>query len=156
MGTMTETTNTGKLWGGRFAGGPSPELEQLSRSTQFDWRLAAYDPAAAVLLHGDVHQWNTLATRDGTGYALVDPDGLVGEPELDLGVLLREDLDGVTPDDLRSRADRLAGLTGTDAAAIWDWGLLERLSNGLSCLQHGLEEFGRISLAIADRTAADD
>jgi argininosuccinate lyase len=37
------TTNTGKLWGGRFAGGPSPELEALSRSTHFDWRLASYD-----------------------------------------------------------------------------------------------------------------
>ena len=33
-------TNEGKLWGGRFAGGPSPELEALSRSTHFDWRLA--------------------------------------------------------------------------------------------------------------------
>src|SRR5688572_20680005 len=37
------TTNTGMLWGGRFAGGPSPELEALSRSTHFDWRLATYD-----------------------------------------------------------------------------------------------------------------
>jgi argininosuccinate lyase len=36
-------TNEGKLWGGRFAGGPSPELEALSRSTHFDWRLAPYD-----------------------------------------------------------------------------------------------------------------
>ncbi len=36
-------TNAGKLWGGRFAGGPSPELEALSRSTHFDWRLAHYD-----------------------------------------------------------------------------------------------------------------
>ena len=36
-------TNTGKLWGGRFAGGPSPELEALSKSTHFDWRLARYD-----------------------------------------------------------------------------------------------------------------
>lgn len=32
-----------RLWGGRFAGGPSPELEELSRSTHFDWRLAPYD-----------------------------------------------------------------------------------------------------------------
>ena len=32
-----------RLWGGRFAGGPSPELEALSRSTHFDWRLAPYD-----------------------------------------------------------------------------------------------------------------
>ncbi|MGH3359136.1 MAG: argininosuccinate lyase [Nocardioidaceae bacterium] len=31
------------LWGGRFAGGPSPELAALSKSTHFDWRLAPYD-----------------------------------------------------------------------------------------------------------------
>jgi len=41
--TTPGTTGTGKLWGGRFAGGPSPELEALSRSTHFDWRLASYD-----------------------------------------------------------------------------------------------------------------
>ena len=40
-------TNTGKLWGGRFAGGPSPELEDLSRSTHFDWRLGLYDIAGS-------------------------------------------------------------------------------------------------------------
>ncbi|MGN6324897.1 argininosuccinate lyase [Pseudolysinimonas sp.] len=31
------------LWGARFAGGPSPELAALSRSTQFDWELWLYD-----------------------------------------------------------------------------------------------------------------
>ena len=41
------TTQSGKLWGGRFAGGPSPELEALSRSTHFDWRLAPYDLAGS-------------------------------------------------------------------------------------------------------------
>ncbi len=40
-------TNEGKLWGGRFAGGPSPELEALSRSTHFDWRLVPYDLAGS-------------------------------------------------------------------------------------------------------------
>ncbi|THI99441.1 argininosuccinate lyase, partial [Nocardioides sp.] len=40
-------TNTGKLWGGRFAGGPSPELDALSRSTHFDWRLGLYDIAGS-------------------------------------------------------------------------------------------------------------
>ena len=33
----------GALWGGRFAGGPAPELVRLSRSTHFDWVLAPYD-----------------------------------------------------------------------------------------------------------------
>ena len=33
----------GALWGGRFAGGPAPELTELSRSTHFDWQRAQYD-----------------------------------------------------------------------------------------------------------------
>jgi argininosuccinate lyase len=41
-------TNEGKLWGGRFASGPSPALEALSRSTHFDWRLVPYDLAGSV------------------------------------------------------------------------------------------------------------
>ncbi|MGL4745407.1 MAG: argininosuccinate lyase, partial [Dermatophilaceae bacterium] len=35
------------LWGGRFAGGPAGVLVELSRSTQFDWRLAPYDLAGS-------------------------------------------------------------------------------------------------------------
>ena len=37
----------GALWGGRFAGGPSPELARLSKSTHFDWALAHYDLAGS-------------------------------------------------------------------------------------------------------------
>jgi argininosuccinate lyase len=43
------------LWGGRFATGPSEALAALSKSTHFDWRLAAYDLAGskahAAVLH---------------------------------------------------------------------------------------------------------
>ena len=31
------------LWGGRFATGPNESVVKLSRSVQFDWRLAPYD-----------------------------------------------------------------------------------------------------------------
>ena len=40
-------TNEGALWGGRFAGGPDQALAALSKSTQFDWRLAPYDIAGS-------------------------------------------------------------------------------------------------------------
>ncbi|MDO9063396.1 MAG: argininosuccinate lyase [Microbacterium sp.] len=40
-------TNEGTLWGGRFASGPADALSALSRSTQFDWRLAPYDLAGS-------------------------------------------------------------------------------------------------------------
>ena len=36
-----------RLWGGRFAAGPAEAMAELSRSTQFDWRLAPYDIAAS-------------------------------------------------------------------------------------------------------------
>ncbi len=37
----------GRLWGGRFAGGPSDAMFALSKSTQFDWRLALHDIAGS-------------------------------------------------------------------------------------------------------------
>jgi argininosuccinate lyase len=46
--TKSEATNTGALWGGRFAGGPADALAALSKSTHFDWRLARYDIAGST------------------------------------------------------------------------------------------------------------
>lgn len=40
---MTE----GRLWGGRFGGGPSEAMFALSKSTHFDWRLALHDVAGS-------------------------------------------------------------------------------------------------------------
>ncbi|HWL95916.1 MAG TPA: lyase family protein, partial [Nocardioidaceae bacterium] len=44
---MSTAQGSGGLWGGRFAGGPSDALAALSKSTQFDWRLAPYDLAGS-------------------------------------------------------------------------------------------------------------
>lgn len=41
--SINRAGEAGALWGGRFAGGPSPELARLSKSTHFDWQLAGYD-----------------------------------------------------------------------------------------------------------------
>jgi argininosuccinate lyase len=48
-GGMPGPDHVGKvsLWGGRFAGDPSTALAALSRSTDFDWRLAPYDIAGS-------------------------------------------------------------------------------------------------------------
>jgi argininosuccinate lyase len=58
------TTNEGKLWGGRFAGGPSPELEALSRSTHFDWRLTPYDLAGSHAHANVLHAAGLLSDSD--------------------------------------------------------------------------------------------
>jgi argininosuccinate lyase len=54
----------GRLWGGRFAGGPSPELEALSRSTHFDWRLVPYDLAGSRAHANALHRAGLLTDDD--------------------------------------------------------------------------------------------
>jgi len=63
-GTTPGTTQGGKLWGGRFAGGPSPELEALSRSTHFDWRLTPYDLAGSRAHARALHAAGLLTDAD--------------------------------------------------------------------------------------------
>jgi streptomycin 6-kinase len=56
-----------------------------------DERRRAFDPATAILAHGDPHAWNTLAVPGAPGrFKLVDPDGLLIERAYDLGILMRE------------------------------------------------------------------
>lgn len=42
-GTPTDAPSSHKLWGGRFAAGPSPLLEQVNRSIGVDFRLWPFD-----------------------------------------------------------------------------------------------------------------
>ena len=116
-------------------------------------RARAHTDTRAVLVHGDVHAWNALS-RPGGGFALVDPDGLLAEPEYDLGVLLREDPDEFLTGDPWHWAEWLAGRTGTDPAAIWEWGAAERVSTGLLLLAVGLTDVGRGMLDAAERAAS--
>ncbi len=115
-------------------------------------REAAYREDSAVLVHGDVHQWNALQSVDG--FKLVDPDGLLAEPEYDLGVLMREDPVELMAGDPYDRARGLAARTGRDATAIWEWGVVERVSTGLLGTRIGLQPVAREMLAAADRIAA--
>lgn len=116
-------------------------------------RTAAHDARRAVLVHGDVHEWNALEAGDG--FKLVDPDGLVAEPEYDLGIIMREDPVELMTGDPRERARWLAARTGLDPAAIWQWGVAERVSTGLQLTQIGVQPVGRQMLAAADRIARE-
>ena len=61
---MAGSTDEGRLWGGRFAGGPSPALEALSRSTHFDWRLVPYDLAGSAAHANALHPAGLLTDDD--------------------------------------------------------------------------------------------
>ena len=115
-------------------------------------RVSAHDDERSVLVHGDVHQWNTL--ESGQGFTLIDPDGLLAEAEYDLGILMREDPVELLKGDQWERARRLGAWTGLDATAIWEWGVVERVSTGLLCTKVDLQPAGRDMLNAADLTAS--
>ena len=115
-------------------------------------RVAAHDDERAVLVHGDVHEWNALEAPGG-GFKLVDPDGLLAEAEYDLGVMMREDPVQLMQGDPRERARWLASRTGLDETAIWEWGVVERVSTGLLATRIGLQPVGWQMLAAADHLA---
>ena len=124
-------------------------------------RVAAFDLDSCVVVHGDPHPGNALAVLAprpgaGSGYVFVDPDGFLCEPTYDLGVVVRaftdEVLAAADPVGLvRGWCARLAEATGHDPVAIWDWGLVERVSSGLFLMRGGHVEEGRAFLASAGR-----
>ncbi len=115
--------------------------------TSAERRAAAHDDARAVLCHGDLHELNALRAEEG-GFRLVDPEGVVAEPEYDLGVLMRN---APGEDDLHERADWLAASTGCDRTAIWEWGTAERVLSGLWCRVVDHQPHGDAQLADAER-----
>ena len=113
-----------------------------------DRRRRAHDDQAAVLVHGDIHEFNVLRDAGGV-FKLIDPGGFRAERAYDLGTIVR--CDPGSGDDLRARTKRLAHRTGVAAEAIWDWGTIHRVVSGLYCRQIGFQPFGDLLLAAADR-----
>jgi argininosuccinate lyase len=71
-------TRSGQLWGGRFAGGPAAAMAELSRSTQFDWRLAPYDVAGSRA-HAHALQAAGLLSSDDAARLLAGLDSLAAD-----------------------------------------------------------------------------
>jgi streptomycin 6-kinase len=153
------------LWLANYVGDAWESLDRpcsaaaIERALDFAARrAAAFDPASAVLVHGDAHSWNTLEAERGR-FKLVDPEGLASEPAHDLAVPMRELNEELLGGDAlllgRQRARFLSKLTGVDATAIWQWGFVERVSTGLYALSLG-HDGARGFLDVADRWAQTD
>lgn len=147
----------------RLAAGIADRWERLDRPCSVrtvehalgcaERRERAHDDERAVLNHGDVHQWNAL--RVGEGFKLIDPDGLVAEPAYDLGILMREDPLELLAGGPWERARFLSARTGVDADAIWEWGVVERLSTALLAIEIDLQPAGDELLAAAEEISTN-
>ena len=99
----------GRLWGGRFAGGPAEAMFALSKSTQFDWRLARHD----------------LAGSRAHARAL-NRAGLLTDPEL---AAMLAGIDALEADVVAGRF--LPAATDEDVHGALERGLIERVGSEL-------------------------
>lgn len=126
-------------------------------------RADAHLEATSVLVHADAHEQNLLLVRGrdrepGAPCKFVDPDGLRAEPACDLAVPMRglsTELRDAPVRLGRERCAYLADVCGVDERAIWQWGLMERVSTGLHLLELGIEEEAREMLEVADQWSRD-
>ncbi|HUC20246.1 MAG TPA: aminoglycoside phosphotransferase family protein, partial [Candidatus Polarisedimenticolaceae bacterium] len=123
-------------------------------------RLRNFDATAFMYLHGDPHPANALQTPDSrtgtvSSFVFVDPDGFIGDPAYDLGVVLRDWcpqlLAASDPHGLaREYCRLLASESHIDEGIIWEWSYIERVASGLYLMSLGLEEEARPFLETAE------
>jgi streptomycin 6-kinase len=129
----------------------------LNRAIEFvENRLAAFDRATAVLIHGDAHSSNVLldpTSADGQRqFKMIDPEGIISEPAHELAIPLRgwtaELLAGDVVELSLQWCNHMSDVSGVDAIPIWEWAFVERVSTGLLLLHLG-DPLGREFLGIA-------
>ena len=89
---------------------------------------------------------NILKTLDSNklSYKLIDPDGILGEPAYDLGILVREWVEELVDAPLEKAIERVLLLhneTGVEKQSIWEWAFIQSVSTGLFLKviqEHGL------------------
>ena len=118
--------------------------QAIDRAIQYAHELAASE-RPEVVCHGDAHAGNVL--RRGSGWALIDPDGFVGERSYDVGVVLRDasgEIAGAELSEsgsgaatLRQECQRLGELADVDPERVWRWAFVERVTTGLYLRWHG-------------------
>jgi streptomycin 6-kinase len=134
---LTILSELGPRYGARHA-------DALAVATEYAEGLAVSE-RAEVVCHGDPHGGNVL--RRGEGWALIDPDGFVGERAYDLGVVIRDACFEIADAEaaragagrrlLREESRRLSELADADPERVWRWGFVERVTTGLYLRWHG-------------------
>jgi streptomycin 6-kinase len=107
-----------------------------------------------ALLHGDLHHYNVLSDR-ARGWCAIDPKGVVGELEFELGAALRNPID--RPDLYAAlelterRLERFGLVLGVDVGRARGWCFAQAVLSAIWCLEDGdaAETDGSLQLARA-------
>ena len=150
-----------KGWHGLLAPGIARARDRAAEYAEE--RAHAHRDATSVLVHGDMGRRNIVTLRatdtaPGAECRLIDPLGLLAEPAYDLAFFMRAPyFTGpwiYGPARLgRAQCALLAELSGAEERAIWQWGFLTRVFNGLSARRRGIHRKARRLLGMAEALA---
>ncbi|MEA2601432.1 MAG: streptomycin 6-kinase [Acidobacteriota bacterium] len=114
------------------------------------------------LLHGDLHHYNVLLDSE-RGWLAIDPKGVVGELEYEVGAALRNPYERpelfAEPAVIRKRVERFARELKLDAIRTLAWGFAQAVLSAIWAVEDGAAvETGNpwIALANAIRPMLDD
>jgi streptomycin 6-kinase len=122
----------------QFDGGAGPLPAHLfDRAEQLYGELVA-SSGPPVVLHGDLHHFNILSATNQPWLA-IDPKGVVGEPEYEVGALLRNPSAEIAGDPAvaASRVAQLADLLGFDRLRVRDWGFAQAILSACWSVEEG-------------------
>lgn len=100
-------------------------------------------PTTLVLLHGDFHQDNILASADEQWVA-IDPEGIIGNPLYDIAVYMRNPLDKLIATEqsttiIENRIHDFAEFFGYNTQEIYDWTYLQTIVSAYWSIHDGLD-----------------
>ncbi len=155
-GDPPEWCPTVEQWGGGFVRGaamgderiPSALLDPAQR-IYADLCRTQREPA---LLHGDLHHYNVLSDRS-RGWCAIDPKGVVGELEFELGAALRNPIDRpdlfAKLDVVEHRLEQFGLALGIDVSRARGWCFAQAVLSAIWSLEDGKAAEADAALALA-------
>jgi streptomycin 6-kinase len=94
------------------------------------------------LLHGDLHHHNIVFDAK-RGWLAIDPKGVAGEVEYEIGALLRNPIERpdlfVSPDTIRRRTDQLVAALGIDRVRTIEWAFAQAVLSAIWSVEDGFD-----------------
>lgn len=119
----------------QFDGETGPLPSNLINEGEAVYKTLTESMSSPVLLHGDLHHKNILAGTRKLWLA-IDPKGVIGEPEYEIGAFLRNPMSILIDKDnlvgkIKYRIDMISKMTGFDKKRIAHWGFAQAVLSAI-------------------------